>query len=259
MLHLTCGDLAGNSVRALLAGREPDAQVRVLRDDLAVGPLSDVDRPPCAARVAFWEQVWPAEVAPRPAFADELAADAVWRTELAEQAAAVTVWHGDSASEQLLLARIAAVLQGSSCGLHEVACGTGDSRAGQRKAVSMHSPEALAALYSPRAVPASRQAGLAAVWHEQCASSHDIRRWCEGAFQGEDYRLIDAALVAASPDEFAPLARAMAEIMSHCDGFFATDFFLYWRARVLAAAGHLEILGDPAAGYRDLQVRRVLR
>ncbi|HBC23846.1 MAG TPA: hypothetical protein DC052_08730 [Pseudomonas sp.] len=258
MLHLTCGDLAGDSVRALLARLEPKVQVRVLRDDLAVGPLNDVDRAPCAARAAFWEQVWPAEVAPRPVFADELGADALWLANLAKQAAAVTVWHGDSASEQLLLARIAALLLGSSCGLHEVACGTGDSRAGQRKAVSMHSPEALAALYSPQAVPASRQVELAAVWHEQCASTYGIRRWFEGAFRGEDYRLIDAALVAASHDEFAPLARAIAEVMGHCDGFFPTDFFIYWRARELVAAGRLEIQGDPTAAYRDLQVRRVL-
>jgi hypothetical protein len=68
--------------------------------------------------------------------------------------------------------------------------------------------------------------------------------------------LIDATLIAASPDEFAPLARAMAEVMGHCDGFFATDLFLYWRARELTTAGHLELWGDPAAGYRDLQVRR---
>ena len=33
MLHLTCGDTAGNGVRNLLAGREPGAEVRVLRDD----------------------------------------------------------------------------------------------------------------------------------------------------------------------------------------------------------------------------------
>ena len=69
-------------------------------------------RAPCAARAEFWEQIWPAEVAPRPVFADELGADALWLANLAKQAAAVTVWHGDSASEQLLLARIAALLQG---------------------------------------------------------------------------------------------------------------------------------------------------
>ncbi|RRV78667.1 DUF1835 domain-containing protein [Stutzerimonas stutzeri] len=254
MLHLTCGDLAGDGVRNLLADREPGAEVRVLRDDLAVGPLSDVDSPPCAARVAFWEQLWPDELTPRPLFAHDLAADARWLAELAGQADNVIVWHGDSASEQLLLARVCAALQG--CRLQEVACGTGDSRAGRRKAVSMHSPEALAALYRPQAVSVSRQTELAAVWHQQCAGTYGIRRWDNGTFSGEDYQLIDATLIAASPDEFAPLARAMADVMGHCDGFFATDLFLYWRARELTTAGHLEVRGDPAAGYRDLQVRR---
>ena len=257
MLHLTCGDLAGDSVRALLAGLEPMAQVRVLRDDLAAGPLRDVDDVLCAARAAFWEQVWPDEVTPRPAFLEDLSTDARWLEQLPYQARAVTVWHGDSASEQLLFARVCGALQGSSCALYEVACGTGDSRVGQRKAVSMHPPEALAALYRPEAVPASRQAELAAAWHEQLASPHRVRRWRDGRFQGEDYHVIDAALVAASSSEFAPLARAMAEVMSHCDGFFATDFFVYWRARELAAAGRLQLLGDAEAGYRDLQVRRV--
>ena len=40
MWHITCGDLAADSVRQLLAeGNE----LRVLRDDLAVGPLADVE------------------------------------------------------------------------------------------------------------------------------------------------------------------------------------------------------------------------
>ncbi len=121
----------------------------------------------------------------------------------------------------------------------------------------MHSPEALAALYRPQAVSAWRQTELTAAWHQQCADPHVIRRWHDEIFQGEDYRKIDAALVAASPADFGPLARAMAEVMRHCDSFFATDFFLYWRARELAVAGQLDLQGDPVAGYRDLQVRRL--
>ena len=46
MWHLTCGDLAADSVRPLLAD---GSEVRVLRDDLAVGPLADIDIPPCGA------------------------------------------------------------------------------------------------------------------------------------------------------------------------------------------------------------------
>lgn len=257
MLHLTCGDLAGDGVRALLARREPQARVHVLRDDLAVGPLSGIENPPCTVRAAFWERLWPDEVTPRPSFADELAADACWLAELPRQVSAVTVWHGDSASEQLLLVRLCAVVQDSACALHEVACGTGDSRAGRRKAVSMHPPETLAGLYRPQVVDSVRQAGLAEAWRAQCAATHDIRRWRDGAFHGEGYQAIDNELLAASPAAFAPLARAMAAVMEHCDGFFPTDFFLYWRTRELAAAGQLELRGDPAAGYRNLQVRRL--
>jgi hypothetical protein len=38
MWHLTCGDLAAESVRRLLGEGE---EIRVLRDDLAVGPLAE--------------------------------------------------------------------------------------------------------------------------------------------------------------------------------------------------------------------------
>lgn len=126
MWHLTCGDLAADCVRRLLAS-DNDAEVRVLRDDLAVGPLVDIDSPPCRARVAFWDDVWPAATTPRPDFSG-VADDAEWLAALVSQPRPVTVWHGDSASEQLLLARVAAALEGSSLPMHEVVCGTGDAR-----------------------------------------------------------------------------------------------------------------------------------
>ncbi|WP_028241114.1 DUF3658 domain-containing protein [Stutzerimonas azotifigens] len=336
MWHLTCGDLAGDSVRALLAAREPQARVRVLRDDLAVGPLADIERPPCAERVAFWDALWPDEAGERPDFSGELVGDAEWLAALAtsdgssegsvavetaptsasprgrashkskrcgtgpcgrprpfptglrhshprglrarsareastalrtsglggerflteDRSPVITVWHGDSASEQLLLARVAAALLGQPVALFEVACGTGDSRVARRKAVSMHAPDALAALYRPQAVEPDRQAALAAAWVEQCAANRPIRRWRDGTFHGEDPAAIDAALLAAATPDFAPLARAMAEVMRRCDGFFPTDYFLYWRARELARQGRLTLRGDPRAGYRELEVRR---
>ncbi len=54
-----------------------------------------------------------------------------------------------------------------------------------------------------------------------------------------------------------PLARTMAEVMGHCDGFFPTDLFLYWRARELAKRGVIEFSDDAQAGYSKLQVRRL--
>lgn len=257
MWHLVCGDNAVAGVSRVIGQPAAESGLRVLRDDLAVGPLGDVDNPPCSARAIFWSEVWPAAVTPRPDFSTGLAEDARWLADLAEQDRPVTVWHGDSSSEQLLLARVVSALQGSSVELWEVPCGSGDSRVQTRKAVAMHSPEALAQIAKPRLVDAKRRAALAAQWQEVLADEAPIRRWQAGVFTRESYQTIDAALLDSASAQAQPLARLMAEVMARSDGFFATDFFLFWRVRELAAAGLLALSGEPGEyGYQGLQVRR---
>lgn len=254
MWHLTCGDLAADSVRRLLGAGD---EVRVLRDDLAVGPLNDIERPPCSARVAFWESVWPAARDPQPNFQTTLISDASWLAGLASQSRPVTVWHGDSASEQLMLARVAAALEGSPLAFHEIVCGTGDSRFGTRMAVSMHQLSALETLYQPRIVEPARAAVLAGQWRAVVQESSAIRRWAGGRFLGEGYARIDLELTAACDDDWIPLAQAMATVMARCDGFFATDMFLFWRARELARQGALQLSDGVESRYEKLQVRRI--
>ena len=77
MWHLVCGDTAVEGVTRVI-GDAAARGLRVLRDDLAVGPLVDVDQPPCARRAQFWLAVWPGAVTPRPDFGPDLSADAVW-------------------------------------------------------------------------------------------------------------------------------------------------------------------------------------
>lgn len=257
MWHLVCGDNAVAGVSHVIGQQAAEAGMHVLRDDLAVGPLRDVDTMPCAARVAFWGAVWPAGVKPVPDFAADLPADAQWLAGLALQERPVTVWHGDSASEQLLLARVAHALEGSGVSLIEVPCGTGNSWVQSRQAVAMHAPQALLTLAKPRVVEAERRASLAAQWRAAVADDGLIHRWQAGRFTAEDYQIIDAALLRHARAEPQPLARVMAEVMARCDGFFATDFFLFWRARELAASGQLVVDGEPGEhGYSGLQVRR---
>ena len=251
MWHLTCGDLAADCIRPLLGDGEA---IHVLRDDLAVGPLVDIQSPPCAERVAFWERLWPDALVPRPDFTG-IGADAEWLAQLGRQSRSVLVWHGDSASEQLMLARVAAALDASSLRLREVVCGTGDSRVGTRMAVSMHSPDALAALYQPRTVEPLRRVGLASQWRTAVRENAAVRRWVDGRFVSEDYARIDQALTAACIGDEKPLAQAMADVMGHCDGFFPTDLFLYWRARELARQGVIELSDRAAAHYTGVQVR----
>lgn len=257
MWHLVCGDNAVAGVTQVIGQPAADAGLRVLRDDLAVGPLADIDAPPCAGRAAFWSAVWPQGVTPVPDFARDLPADAQWLSGLARQERPVTVWHADSASEQLLLARVANALEGTEVALIEVACGTGNSWVQSRQAVAMREPQALLKLARPRPVEAERHATLAAQWRAVVADGGLIHRWQAGAFSTEDYRLIDAALLHHASAEPQPLPRVMAEVMKRCDGFFATDYFLFWRARELAAAGQLVLDGEPGeCGYAALQVHR---
>lgn len=255
MWHLTCGDHAADSVRRLL-GEGNGEVVRVLRDDLAVGPLADIETPPCAERVAFWEGVWPTALTPRPDFAG-IAADAEWLAGLASQSRPVTVWHGDSASEQLMLTRVASALERSALPFREVVCGTGDSRVGKRMAVSMHAPDALAALYQPRTVEPERVAVLASQWRAVLQENAAIRRWTDRSFVGEGYARIDTELTVACSTDWMPLARAMADVMGHCDGFFPTDLFLYWRARELEQQEVIQLSDSTEAEYGQVQVRRL--
>ena len=133
---------------------------------------------------------------------------------------------------------------------------TGDSRVGRRRAVGMIAPAEMGAYFLPKPVDAGRKALLASQWRAAVAGNADIRRWQKGDFQGEDHRQIDAILLGACTPDWRPLARVMAELMGRSDGFFVTDFFAYWRARELAAQGHLELGGSPGQhGYGGLTVR----
>jgi len=253
MWHVVCGD---NAVEGVTHVAGETLSLRVLRDDLAVGPLLDIDQPPCSQRVAFWQAVWPAIEQPVPDFASGLSDDVHWLAELAGQREPVTVWHGDSASEQLMLCRVAAALEHSDLPFFEVPCGTGDSRVAWRKAVAMHAPDELLQLYQPRLLAPARRQQLAALWHAAVAENALIRRWRNGQFHGEDFHAIDNALLAACTPAWQPLGRAMAEVMAHCDGFFVTDFFLFWRARELAVAGRLQLSDNPNShGYSELSVK----
>lgn len=256
MWHLVCGDVAAIGVSRVIGDVVAADRLRVLRDDLAVRPLADVEQPPCAQRAQFWLGVWPETVTPRPDFGAGLSADVHWLAALARQAEPVTVWHGDSCSEQLLLARVAAALAQSELPLWEVSCGTGDSSVRMRRAVGMIEPDALGAYYLPKQVDATRKALLAGQWQAAVATNAAVRRWREGDFQGEDHAAVDAILLAACTSEWQPLARVMAELMARSDGFFVTDYFAFWRARELAAHGLIELGGVPGPhGYGGLTVR----
>ncbi|WP_083840278.1 DUF3658 domain-containing protein [Pseudomonas sp. S9] len=168
----------------------------------------------------------------------------------------MTFWDGDIASEKLLLALVAAALEHSRVKLWRVACGTGDSRVASRKAVAMHAPDTLAALHHPKLLTAPQRHQLAAQWHAAVAENADIRRWHDGAFHGKSHKHIHQRLLHFCTDQWQPLGHVMASVMAECDGFFATDFFLWWCARELAASAQLVFSAPVDTHYAEQRVKR---
>nr|WP_312509126.1 DUF3658 domain-containing protein [Pseudomonas luteola] len=251
MWHVVCGDVAAKGVRQVI-DTEATSLLRIMRDDLAVGPLVDVHQPPCPVRSAFWEAVWPDDV-PAPDFSLQLADDATWLEHAAQGNRPITVWHGDSASEQLLLCRIAAALHDSSVALYSVPCGTHRSDVQTRRAVGQCSPELLKQLYSPALILPEQQQELARAWHEAVEAKAGIRQWLGGTFRYSSYETVDTILLQHCTPEWQPLARVIVEVMVRSEGFFATDTFLGWRARDLAHRGLL-VLQGPEKGHYSQQM-----
>ncbi|KRW59058.1 DUF1835 domain-containing protein [Pseudomonas sp. TTU2014-080ASC] len=253
MWHLVCGDLAAASVMRVLSPAE-SAGLRVLRDDLAIGPLAGIDQPPCTTRIHFWLNLWHESMQPVPDFANGLAADAKWLAELSQNTQAVTVWTGDSCSEQLLLTRVAHALQGSNVELWEVA--SANPQRPPRKAVSLRSTDELQAFYQQRALLTTAQrTRLADQWQQVVQGNADIRCWLAGEFSQHTYALVDEPLLQCCREEWRPLSRVMADVLAQTDGFFPTDSFLHWRARELAVAGRIELPEALSAAYSAQQVR----
>ncbi|WXL26141.1 DUF3658 domain-containing protein [Ectopseudomonas mendocina] len=253
MWHLVCGDLAGASVMQVLSPAE-NSGLRVLRDDLAVGPLAGIDQAPCTLRAHFWQQLWHESMQPVPDFANGLDADAMWLSALSQGPQAVTVWTGDSCSEQLLLARVAHLLQDSNVELWEVACA--NPQRPPRKAVSLRTPDELQALFQQRSpLTTAQRTRLAEQWQQALHANADIRCWLAGEFSQHAYALVDEPLLRSCRSEWRPLGRVMADVMAQSDGFFPSDSFLHWRARELATVGQLELSEPFSAAYNAQQVR----
>jgi hypothetical protein len=253
MWHLVCGDLAAASVAPIL-GETESQYLRVLRDDLAIGPLAGIDQSPCTTRTHFWLGLWHESMQPVPDFANGLDADAKWLAELKHSTEAVTVWSGDSCSEQLLLARVAQALQGSGVALWEVACA--NPQRPPRKAVSLRSTDELQALYQQRSLLTTAQrTHLAEQWQQAVQVNADIRCWLAEEFSQHTYALVDEPLVQSCTAQWRPLGRIMADVMAQSDGFFPTDSFLHWRARQLAATGQIELEKPLSTPYPEQQAR----
>lgn len=262
VLHLCCGDSAAEVIREGL--NLPESAVLVLRDDLAVGPLGDVDSNRPDARAAFWHALL-AE-ADREAIEtsgrliEQLAAEAATLLDLPDAAETIMIWHGSGAAEQLTLRRALWALRDAAVPIREVEvdrAAAGHFRGDGMTAVAMLEPPRVpAAEATARPVDAGRRARLAAEWQRLRADSGGLRHHRDGIITTHPIDAHDAEILAAVGPDWMPAARVVGQPMGTITGFFATDAFVFWRLRQLAAQGRLEFEGSPVT-IRGCRVRQV--
>ncbi|WP_321798898.1 DUF1835 domain-containing protein [Caballeronia sp. J97] len=251
-IHVTNGDCAAQSLTEALLRAEREEQVIALRDDLAVGPIRDIDESPLA-RAAFWHQVLSSAID----FEDELEAQQELYNRLARGDGQIVVWHGQSAADQLTLRRVAYHLRNAPQRLNEaklthddLKIDTDDSdpqrigRDDHATAVGMFSPKQLLAKL-PTAAPISvlRISRLALEWQEAKYANAETRRLRDNMLVSGTWIDVDEALLDLAGPEWKPAARIAGAAMGQRFDFMLSDSVAFWRCRELVTAGRLKIRG----------------
>ncbi|CBW73818.1 Hypothetical protein RBRH_00377 [Mycetohabitans rhizoxinica HKI 454] len=258
-IHITNGDVAATSLRAALASAQRNEEVLALRDDLAFGPIRAVDSD-VHERAAFWQQVLDEQDRD---VASELNEQNAALARLVESAMNIVVWHAQSASDQLMLRRVAWYLRTQPQRLNEVALGARElpretaPRADGASAIGMFGADALATRIR-KAAPISvlRIGRLALEWQDVRRLNGDVRCWRENRFVTGTYAPIDDAWLQHTDDRWQMATHVAARVMKGDFGACVTDAIALWRCRELATAGRLALSGEARRQWRDVQVRR---
>ena len=253
-LHVVNGDSAAEVLGRALAAAGRDEQVVCLQDDLAIGPLEQIDDAP-RTRAAFWQSVLNEDDAE---IGEAFEAEAASIAALAGADSEVVVWHGRSAGDQLALRRVAFHLRAMPERFNEVGLTLREldpARLGPggQTAVALYSPDILRArLPSIAPVSVLRMTRLALEWQELKHVNSDVRRLFTDNFVGGAFCEVDALILEHLGDRWQTLNRFVGTIMVTNTGFYATDTFVDWRIRTLVETGVLAIRGEG----RDREVAR---
>lgn len=243
-IHLTQRIAGADSVRAgldLLGRRE---EVFCSFDDLAVGPLHDVDRD-AAARVAWWRRVvgrtfkhsrsQPLDEAP------------IW-TRIVDDGRDVVVWHGPHPAEYMHALRACWWLRLTPSRVFEVRLPAADNPtlAPFYGSVAGSRPERIAAAWSHvRRVRRGTVENRAKQWFALRRQRGDrFRELRRGRIIELPVTVHDEALMRAAKAWSSPFRGVGRVIDRHPTG----DYVLFWRTRELLAAGRLEGRGRGRLG-----------
>ncbi|SAL63166.1 DUF1835 domain-containing protein [Caballeronia telluris] len=256
IIHVTNGDHAADTLREALKLAGRDEPVVALKDDLAVGPIRNVDDAP-DTRATFWRHVLAGDGID---FDAEFEQQETQLQGLVRNDAQIVVWHGQSASDQLTLRRVAYHLRNAPQRLNEAKLSDRDlpfvtdadgqerrrGRSDGATAVGMFSAEEMLAKL-PSAAPISvlRIGRLALEWQEAKHVNAQTRRWQDNTFVAGTYAEIDQAILELVTPDWQPARRIAGQVMSAEFGFMVSDSIAFWRCRELAMAGRLKLRGEP--------------
>jgi hypothetical protein len=256
-IHVTNGDHAANALREALQLAHREEHAIGLKDDLAVGPLRNIDEAP-DTRGGFWRHVLNDRDTH---FEAQFEAQEALILSIVRDTAQVVVWHGESAGDQLTLRRIAYHLRNAPQRLNEARLTARDlppvtgadgsmlrrNREDGATAVGMY-PVATLLEKLAHAAPVSvlRIGRLALEWQEAKYMNAETRRWRDNVLISGSYAEIDDALLDLATAQWQPARRIVAAAMTVSFGFLLSDSIAFWRCRELVASGRLKIQGTLA-------------
>ncbi|MGO4329728.1 DUF1835 domain-containing protein [Cupriavidus sp. 2TAF22] len=256
-IHVVNGDVAGNTLRQALAQAARPDPVVVLRDDLAVGPIADVDSSGLV-RSGFWQRVAPRSDID---FAAEMQHALTQLHGLRKEELEIALWHGQSASDQLMLRRVVFHLYQSPQRINEVAMDLRELEIparGNLAAIGMYPAARLARRFSTIApVSVLRLGRLGYEWQQNVKENADVRLWKGNTLVPAAYHTVDEVILERAPLEWAPAAQVVGAVMGAIEGLLASDWFVFWRCRELIGAGQLVLRGN-AESLQTCELRRNL-
>ncbi len=256
-IHVVNGDVAGNTLRqALTQAARPD-EVVVLRDDLAVGPIADVDGSGYT-RAGFWQRVAPHSNID---FIAEMRHALNQLHGLRQGDLEVAIWHGQSPSDQLMLRRAVFHLYQMPQRINEVAMDLREldtPAPNHLAAIGMYPAAKLARRFSTIApVSVLRLGRLGYEWQQNVKENADVRLWKGNTLVPAAYHTVDDVILERAPLEWTPASELIGGILGGIEGLLASDWFLFWRCRELIGAGMMVMRGN-ADSLQNCELRRNL-
>jgi hypothetical protein len=249
-INLVQGRRAGGLLRRACRNFGLPGEVRVVDDDLSVGPLQDDQ-----TRNEWWVTV----CGPYPE-AHQPSVYAQWQAigdGLGDAANELVLWSSNSARDFVFERMAAFMLSDRSSALFYVRV----PASGNLEGVPFHNPDALAKMDGDKlALTASE----AATWRDSFAShlrpSSGVRMLRHGSAAALPDSALDEFLLERCPREWTKWYRTIGNAMADCDGQnLISDAFFSWRLRLLVVAGRVETQGNPMSSEdpKDVLVRRV--